>query len=377
MTTQVSGDPTKPIKPAQGTGSAEQVVPKADGQVAPAVDPKAKPQGNAVALSGSSGGSQLALPGTTSTTTHKVTKTTTTTVTEEDTTTTTAAADPAAAKPAEEPAASTPAEKVPDYNDTFGGASYVKDGANKDMVGLAQKLVEKNPALKDSDLAKHIQEGKLGPDDVKAIQSELQAKGYDVGHTGADGKYGPNTHAALQKMLAGEKPEPKPAPGTTTDDKPADTTNGTNPATPSDTGKPTDDAALEGKLKDAAEHSKFNEGIHKCFKYAWDVNKQVGGKGIDQATQSHDGRGKPVTSLDQMAKDGKIKPGDVIYVNKSPGADPSSTKLQYGPHWFVYMGHGKFADQYHNRSTGGREKSAAEMQQFVRGRVIDTIYHTH
>jgi peptidoglycan hydrolase-like protein with peptidoglycan-binding domain len=46
---------------------------------------------------------------------------------------------------------------------------------------------------------------------VKALQSELQAKGYDVGRTGADGKYGPNTHAALQKMLAGEKPAPKPA----------------------------------------------------------------------------------------------------------------------------------------------------------------------
>jgi hypothetical protein len=69
-------------------------------------------------------------------------------------------------------------------------------------------VIDRNPALKDSDLAKHVKDGKMGPEDVKALQQELQAKGFDVGTTGVDGKYGPKTHDALQKYLGGGQPDP-------------------------------------------------------------------------------------------------------------------------------------------------------------------------
>jgi hypothetical protein len=378
---QRPSDPTRPAAapPTEKDGAAK---------TAPVADAKGAPADNKATLSGKPGQSTLSLPGTTTTVTRKTTTTTTTTVTEETTTTTTAGKDPATAGKDAPPAGKDPAgkdtppaanpreigdntplipagEKVPGYQETFGNQSYVKDGGNKDMIALAQKVVDRNPALKDSPLAQHLKDGKMGPEDVKALQSELQSKGFDVGKTGVDGKYGPNTHAALQKLLAGEKPGASTPPTQQV------------PPTQQQPASPQADADLEGKLKSAAEHSQYNEGIHKCFKYAWDVNRQTGGKDINHATQSHDGRGQPITHLDQMVKDGKLKPGDVIYVNKKPGADPSSTNLAYGPHWFVYMGHGKFADQYHNRATGGREKSATEMQAFVRGRVIDTVYHTH
>ncbi|MDB5097446.1 MAG: lytic transglycosylase protein [Cyanobacteria bacterium RYN_339] len=108
---------------------------------------------------------------------------------------------------------------------------------------------------------------------------------------------------------------------------------------------------------------------HHCFAYAWATVASAGGKGIGSAPQDKSARGKSTAALGEMAKNGELHVGDVIYVNKSPGADPSSTNLAYGPHWFVYMGQGKFADQY------GMKQSAAEMDQFVPGRKIDTIYH--
>ena len=43
--------------------------------------------------------------------------------------------------------------------------------------------------------------------------------------------------------------------------------------------------------------------------------------------------------------------------------------MRFGPHWFVYVGQGQFADQYGIRG-------AQAMSAFVPGRVIDTIYHT-
>jgi hypothetical protein len=72
--------------------------------------------------------------------------------------------------------------------------------------------------------------------------------------------------------------------------------------------------------------------------------------------------------LDTLIRNGSVRVGDVIYVNRSPGADPSSTNLAYGPHWFTYIGNGMFADQYGVRG-------AQAMANFVPGRKIDTIYH--
>jgi hypothetical protein len=108
---------------------------------------------------------------------------------------------------------------------------------------------------------------------------------------------------------------------------------------------------------------------HHCFAYAWATVKAAGGKDIGSAPQDKSARGQSTAALADTAQDGSLHVGDVIYVNKSPGADPSSTNLAYGPHWFVYMGNGKFADQY------GIKQSAQEMDQFVPGRKIDTIYH--
>jgi hypothetical protein len=109
--------------------------------------------------------------------------------------------------------------------------------------------------------------------------------------------------------------------------------------------------------------------VHHCFAYAWATIRAAGGKDINSAPQDKSARGRPTSALADMVKDGSLHVGDVIYVNRNPGTDPSSTNLANGPHWFVYMGNGKFADQY------GVKQSAAEMDQFVPGRRIDTIYH--
>jgi flagellum-specific peptidoglycan hydrolase FlgJ len=244
---QITKTDTTPAKqPLQGPSPTADA--KADEKAA--VVPQAggaAPAANKATLSGKPGQSALSLPGTTTTVTKKTTTTTTTTTVTEETTTTTSgeATKTEGAKtsttggdaPPREIGDNTPllqGEKVPGYQETFGNQSYVKDGSNKDLLGLAQKVVDKNPALKDSPLAQHIKGGQLGPEDVKALQGELQSKGFDVGKTGVDGKYGPNTHAALQQLVGGEKPATPAAPSQQQDPQ--------QPATPSD------NAALE-KLK--------------------------------------------------------------------------------------------------------------------------------
>ena len=107
-----------------------------------------------------------------------------------------------------------------------------------------------------------------------------------------------------------------------------------------------------------------------CFAYAWLMVRLAGGKSIGAARQSHDGRWKPTSYIDTLVQQGKIKVGDIVYVNRKPGADPSSTNLAYGPHWFVYVGNGQWADQYGIKASGGA------MAAFVPGRYVDTIYHT-
>lgn len=108
--------------------------------------------------------------------------------------------------------------------------------------------------------------------------------------------------------------------------------------------------------------------VHHCFAYAWATVKGAGGKDINSAPQDKSCRGQDIGSLDSMVKSGKINVGDVVYCCKAPGTDPASTNLANGPHWFTYIGNGKFADQY-------GVKTGAEMAQFVPGRKIDTVYH--
>jgi len=108
---------------------------------------------------------------------------------------------------------------------------------------------------------------------------------------------------------------------------------------------------------------------HHCFDYAWALVQGAGGRGIDAAAKSHEGRGHTLNYLATLAADGRLRVGDVVYSSSHPGADPSSLNLADGPHWFAYLGQGQFADQY------GVKHGAAAMQQFVPGRKIDTIYH--
>jgi hypothetical protein len=135
--------------------------------------------------------------------------------------------------------------------------------------------------------------------------------------------------------------------------------------------KPKDDNRAEkyaGKLRSNL-HGKYFKTPTGCFRYAWNVVARSGGRGIGQATQSREGRGNGTAHLETMVANGQVRVGDIIYVNRRPGADPTSRNLAYGPHWMVYIGQGQFADQY-----GVRDAKA--MAAFVPGRKIDTIYHT-
>ena len=58
-----------------------------------------------------------------------------------------------------------------------------------------RELVNESPLLKNT--------GSYNPNEasaVKKVQTALQRKGYDVGPTGVDGKYGPRTEAAVRKF---------------------------------------------------------------------------------------------------------------------------------------------------------------------------------
>jgi hypothetical protein len=115
-------------------------------------------------------------------------------------------------------------------------------------------------------------------------------------------------------------------------------------------------------------HNHYKGARHQCFNYSWTVVKKSGGRPLTAAHASREGHNKPITHLNELIDQGQLRPGDVIYSSRRPGADPSSRNLVYGPHWFVYIGDRQFADQYGTRD-------AEAMQAFVPGRKIDTIYH--
>jgi hypothetical protein len=192
---------------------------------------------------------------------------------------------------------------------------------------------------------------------VTALQQALRAAGFEPGST--DGKFGPMTERALKRFQGakGLKVDGVAGPAVRRALGLAETA----PVGETNTG-------VMGRLR-AHLHGRFWQARHKCFSYAWNLVARAGGKGIGGASQSHAGRGRGVAALEQLEASGQVRPGDVIYVNKAPGADPSSRNLRYGPHWFVYMGNGRYADQY-------GERSAAAMAAFVPGRKIDAIYHS-
>lgn len=92
------------------------------------------------------------------------------------------------------------------YGEVFGAAPYVQDGANAEMLRLFGQAIAKAPELAGTPMAEHVKAGQIGQDDVKAMQDFLGKKGFSVGPSGADGLYGPRTHAAISAFLKGDAP---------------------------------------------------------------------------------------------------------------------------------------------------------------------------
>ena len=123
---------------------------------------------------------------------------------------------PTSALPAPSAAiAGQPAAAVPSYRATFGHQSYVKDGRNPALLKLMSRAIAAHPQLADGPLGQGVSRGHVGPQEVRALQSFLRSKGYSVGPKGIDGKFGPDTHAALAGMLNGHPPTaaPRSTPG--------------------------------------------------------------------------------------------------------------------------------------------------------------------
>ena len=89
------------------------------------------------------------------------------------------------------------------YKMMFGDKAFVSDLKDENLRGILMELPDEAcPGLKEK-----AQKGTLQPADIKQLQGFLVAQGYDVGPTGADGKFGPNTHRALEKFLTGQPPD--------------------------------------------------------------------------------------------------------------------------------------------------------------------------
>ncbi len=101
------------------------------------------------------------------------------------------------------PAPIRPGGPVPAYRERFGRQGYVKNGADPALLELARAAVARAPELARTPLGQAIADGRLEPDDVKGLQRFLEARGFNVGDTGVDGKYGPRTHRALTAFLEG------------------------------------------------------------------------------------------------------------------------------------------------------------------------------
>lgn len=156
---------------------------------------------------------------------------------------------------------------VPPYDKTFGQAGYVKDGADANLLGLARRVAATSPELANGPFGQSAKNGVLSRDDVKTLQRHLESKGYSVGDTGVDGKYGPRTHRALAAFLAGDPPtkpadaaRPGEAANPTDDDAPGDAANPGDAAKPGDAARPGDAAPPAGGPLEGAGMEK--DGLH-------------------------------------------------------------------------------------------------------------------
>jgi hypothetical protein len=99
------------------------------------------------------------------------------------------------------------------FEEAFGHQPYVQNGSDSTLLSLVGAVVDHAPQLANTLLAQHVHTGHLSPDDIKQLQTFLVAQGHPCGPTGVDGKYGPNTHAALQAMVNAMPGPTPPAPG--------------------------------------------------------------------------------------------------------------------------------------------------------------------
>lgn len=125
---------------------------------------------------------------------------------------------------------------------------------------------------------------------------------------------------------------------------------------------------MRARLEQALSRNAYSGSRSNCYRFSRELVLDAGGRDIQSPSDDTSSRGRPLAHLAKLAASGDLRPGDVIYVSRRPGTDPSSTNLANGPHWFTFMGDGVYVDQY-------GKKSLAEMAAFVPGRVIDSIVH--
>ena len=127
-----------------------------------------------------------------------------------------------------------------------------------------------------------------------------------------------------------------------------------------------EDTAIRERLLAGLGNS-YRGSVHNCYKYAWAVVEHAGGHDVDHSKASTSSRGQPLSHLKMLSEHGLLRPGDVVYADYHPGSDPDSIDLSDGPHWFVYVGRGKYADQY-------GVQTLQSMENMIPGRRIDTIF---
>lgn len=241
----------------------------------------------------------------------------------------------------------------------------------------AQAAVAKplNLGFRTGDVKPVLTAGSVGSA-VRALQQRLNALGAALT---VDGVFGAATEAAVRAFqkavglfqdaivgpdtwlaLATRNPrltKAKPAPAGTTGDVLSFSAAAANSRK----------AVVENALEQGYRGNPFTGLARECFRFSWHVATRAGGRDVWSAASTKEHRWKSLDHLGAMMRQGSLRPGMVVYANRSPGADPSSTNLAHGPHWFIYMGKGVFADQYGKTDLAG-------MKATIPGRMLDEVF---
>jgi peptidoglycan hydrolase-like protein with peptidoglycan-binding domain len=217
---------------------------------------------------------------------------------------------------------------------TYGSAESTEDGPTTASVSSNRTA------------GRVLREGVSGAD-VAAIQRSLAAAGFTPGP--ADGFMGSRTTAAVKRFQAAKglpvdgEIGPRTRAGLLGGSEPAAPARQLRthaaasreyaakavPATPGTTGGHSE---VQSKLVRHL-NNPYRGRVHQCFRYAWTMATTSGGHSIDNARVSYAGRNAQIGYLNSLIKQGKLATGDVVYVNRRPGADPSSTIRLPKPRW--------------------------------------------